>query len=140
VKLFAVGNGGFSLRKVDKFKELLGSNRKKPLRNLQRFINDNYKRLKKNPLLFFLYVLKSFGYKNNIEYLLEQGKNEDGFFYACSKYGNLLQTPPLLEALKFAFELHPDHSYILNNQQLPFGCHAWQKYEYETFWKKHIKI
>jgi hypothetical protein len=27
----------------------------------------------------------------------------------------------------------------LVTQHLPFGCHAWKKYEYESFWKQYIK-
>jgi len=45
--------------------------------------------------------------------------------------------PAVREALQFAFELDPAESYRLNQEQLPFGCHAWEKYDAE-FWKKFI--
>lgn len=45
--------------------------------------------------------------------------------------------PTAPEALRFAFELNPAHSYQLNQEQLPFGCHAWEKYD-AGFWKKFI--
>ena len=42
------------------------------------------------------------------------------------------------EAIAFSFELSPSYLYKLNGNYLPFGCHAWYKYEYENFWKQHI--
>ena len=41
------------------------------------------------------------------------------------------------EAIRFAFETEPAHCYSLNNKQLPFGAHAWFKYDRE-FWKDKI--
>lgn len=40
-------------------------------------------------------------------------------------------------AMKFSFEVHPEVLYELNDKQLPFGCHAYLKYNPE-FWKKFI--
>lgn len=45
--------------------------------------------------------------------------------------------PNEMEALHFAFELNPKQSYELLNEQLPFGCHAWEKYD-PIFWKRFI--
>lgn len=45
--------------------------------------------------------------------------------------------PSAPEALSFAFELNPERSFRLNGGQLPFGCHAWEKYDAD-FWKKFI--
>ena len=65
-------------------------------------------------------------------------------FKAIPKNEDLLWTlfvpfkkPAAEEALGFAFELDPAQSYRLNKEQLPFGCHAWEKYDAE-FWKKFI--
>lgn len=138
INLLAVGNGGFSLRKVESFIKLLNRSRLKPLRSFRRLCNDNILRLKRNPLLFILYFIKALGYKNNLQFLLNQGRNEDGFLFACTKLGNLLKMPDVNEALAFAFELHPSISFKKNNEQLPFGCHAWLRYEYESFWKQYI--
>lgn len=66
-------------------------------------------------------------------------KNEDMFFGLLMDYINpFFKKPKALEALKFAFELQPRESYQLNNQQLPFGVHAWEKYDPE-FWREWIK-
>lgn len=45
--------------------------------------------------------------------------------------------PDLFKALHFAFELNPKKCYERIGNHLPFGCHAWQKYEPE-FWKQFI--
>jgi hypothetical protein len=36
-------------------------------------------------------------------------------------------------ALRFAFEVRPRESFMKNNCKLPFGCHAWARYDKE-FW------
>lgn len=43
--------------------------------------------------------------------------------------------PSCLEALAFAFEMDPEKSFELNGNQLPFGCHAQEKYD-PKFWNK----
>jgi len=43
--------------------------------------------------------------------------------------------PLASEAVAFAFEAHPEYLFELNQQQLPFGCHAWQRYNPE-FWER----
>jgi hypothetical protein len=45
--------------------------------------------------------------------------------------------PKMHEALKFAFETSPSKCYSMNQSELPFGCHAWEKYEPE-FWSEFI--
>lgn len=65
-------------------------------------------------------------------------KNEDFFWcYIVPKFFKF-KRPTASEALNFAFELAPALSFKKNNKQLPFGCHAWEKYEPE-FWKDYIK-
>ncbi len=61
--------------------------------------------------------------------------NEDAFwaFYAASFYP-LFRVPRLELALKFSFELSPAKCFELNNRELPFGCHAWEKYDID-FWR-----
>jgi hypothetical protein len=58
-------------------------------------------------------------------------------FIQLRPYRPLLKLPNWQQALKFGFEQHPQLCYELNNQQLPFGCHAWEKYDYE-FWEKYM--
>ncbi len=49
----------------------------------------------------------------------------------------LLKLPGWDEALQFAFEKSPSASYEINGRKLPFGCHAWQRYD-PGFWKDFI--
>ena len=66
--------------------------------------------------------------------------NEDGFF---KYWGNLLH--PLFRlpsdniALRFAIEQSPAESLKKLNGQLPFGCHAFEKYEPEV-WQGYIEF
>lgn len=47
--------------------------------------------------------------------------------------------PTSLKALEFAFEMDPEKSFEINKRQLPFGCHAWEKYNPE-FWNRYISL
>ena len=42
------------------------------------------------------------------------------------------------DALAFGFEEEPEKCYALNNYTLPFGCHAWEKHDFD-FWKVRFK-
>ncbi|MDB5109853.1 MAG: hypothetical protein JWR67_967 [Mucilaginibacter sp.] len=61
--------------------------------------------------------------------------NEDSFFTHC---GNLLfpfyKLAPEKDALKFSFEEKPDRAYEINNCEIPFGCHAYLRYNDNNFW------
>ncbi len=46
--------------------------------------------------------------------------------------------PDAEEALQFGFETQPRHLHALNQQRLPFGCHAWWRYNLE-FWRPFIR-
>lgn len=64
------------------------------------------------------------------------------FFFSLYAKLSFLNTniPEFNDAIKFAFEKNPSKLYIRNSRQLPFGCHAFMKYEYIDFWKEHIKL
>ncbi|GAB2802073.1 hypothetical protein GCM10027275_55450 [Rhabdobacter roseus] len=63
--------------------------------------------------------------------------NEDKLFsldarrLAPMKY--FIRLPTWREALFFSFEKSPAASYALTGRQLPFGCHAWERYD-PDFW------
>ncbi len=90
-----VGNGGFSLRKVETFIRILSN------------IN-----LENSDVI------------------------EDVFWSSCE--GEDFLVAPINIALQFSFECDVQACYELNDRQLPFGCHAWEKYDYD-FWKPHIE-
>lgn len=53
-------------------------------------------------------------------------------------YNDGLAIPPKEDAVAFAFEMDFDTCMELNGGKLPFGCHAWEHYEYEK-WKVVIE-
>ena len=67
--------------------------------------------------------------------------NEDMLFSMCAfrliPFRFLMKLPHWKQALHFAFEQDLEESFKLTNYQLPFGGHAWEKYDYD-FWKKNI--
>ena len=61
---------------------------------------------------------------------------EDKFF--SSVISNDFRIAAIDVALKFAFEREVEKCFIMNNNKLPFGCHAWERYNI-IFWKKYIE-
>jgi hypothetical protein len=65
--------------------------------------------------------------------------NEDIFWsIAINRKKRLLKVPPYKTALKFSIETCPEIAFKLNQNQLPFGCHAWDKNL--NFWKPILQI
>lgn len=82
----------------------------------------------------FIFLLNFFGKEAKNSNL-----NEDGFWSFCSiRYNPFFKVAPCEFALKFAFERFPEKSYETIKNNLPFGCHAWEKYNIE-FWQPYIK-
>ena len=65
---------------------------------------------------------------------------EDTFwaFYVPS-YVPTFQVPNLKTALQFSFETNPRKCFSINENRLPFGCHAWWKYD-EEFWRSTLQV
>ncbi|RXK46814.1 DUF5672 family protein [Aquirufa rosea] len=67
--------------------------------------------------------------------------NEDSLFSVYHKRAFplrfLLKLPSWKEALAFAFEQNPKISLQINGGKLPFGCHAWERYN-PSFWKPYM--
>jgi hypothetical protein len=103
-----VGNGGLSLRKLS----------------------------------YFIYVLDHVPEKILNTYLEsdERDYNEDVFWSleAPKVYSDRhMKIPGWREALLFSFETDPEWSYKKTKQQLPFGCHAFERNK-PAFWKQFI--
>jgi hypothetical protein len=101
-----VGNGGFSLRRTQKFYDVCVQ---------WKAIID--------------------------EYLSQDGHhyNEDRFWSieVNRKHKRNLTIPNYKTGVQFAFEFAPWRAVKLNNGQLPFGCHAWDRYL--DFWRPVFK-
>lgn len=123
-----VGNGGFSLRRIQHFIDVLSY--KGPVRDGE---NLHLEPSLKNKIYKFLY---SYGYQNTISYLKkDETLYEDIFlsiFLSDTKLRAKIPTPEI--ASQFAFEKEATYLFSINHK-LPFGCHAWRKFEYETFWQ-----
>ena len=125
------GNGGFSLRNIQKALKILD------------IVNKSATRRSKNSLIrkfwFLLALLTGKSHKIWLKAPADNYPfNEDGFWsYEAPKYDPSYKVAPFKEALKFSFEKFPRQCFELNNQQLPFGCHAWTKYD-RNFWTKFI--
>lgn len=133
------GNGGFSLRKIPSFIEILSKVRLKKY-NMKRWKTyfDLYKENKKRRK--FLKVLKLYlSYTNSLQFYFDNN-NEDLVIVECfKKIKPKFKLAEYSTAMKFSFEVHPEKLYQLNNHQLPFGCHAFWKYDY-SFWQQFIDV
>jgi hypothetical protein len=100
--IYPVGNGGLSLRKVNKF---------------------YYSSI-------FLYPIT----------LIWKRKWHEDFFWTsvAKRLIPFFRIPDTQTALRFAFEEQPEIAFELNGKNLPFGCHAWEKFNLR-FWIPHFK-
>ncbi|MEN9919816.1 MAG: hypothetical protein RL662_2252 [Bacteroidota bacterium] len=105
---FRVGNGGFSLRNPKLFVQLIDKFEKKGI--IQKY---------RNPLSQY--------YLEDVFWGVEVARHEKQF-----------EVPNFYQALDFSFECLPRYCFKMNNKQLPFGCHAWGKYDFD-FWKPYFE-
>lgn len=132
LRFAGVGNGGFSLRRVQHFIDVLSY--KGPVRNGKQL---QLKPTLKNTIYRWFY---SMGYQNTIEYYKKDPTLYEDIFLSIFLQNTKLRAkiPEPETASLFAFERQP--SYLYNKiGHLPFGCHAWKKYEYDSFWNQYIK-
>lgn len=131
-----VGNGGFSLRKVQAFLNYFDG--KKHVFTSQQIVS-RISFWKKPYTRIFVWLLMMLGWKNKpLSVAANWNYNEDDFWSGVLDDSNYaLSKPSPREALFFALERFPKELYAII-QRLPLGCHAWRKYEYESFWSEVI--
>lgn len=137
-EVYRVGNGGFSLRKIKAYEDFFNSRK-----NV--FTYDRIPGIihlsEKIHTRVFVFLLMLLGWRNKPVSVAKRWQyNEDDFWSGLldnSRFAMKKPTPQ--ESFLFAFERFPSTLFEKTNGKLPFGCHAWEKYEYETFWKKYIK-
>ncbi|MDR8390243.1 hypothetical protein NC796_03765 [Aliifodinibius sp. S!AR15-10] len=136
-----VGNGGFSLRKVDAFSRLLNSKAKWITKNdiIPNNSNANLLRtfsgIAKNTTRYLIPGLNSID--QHIKTIVNS-LNEDRFLWKyAKKYYPEFKIAPVDLALEFAFESNVELCYEMNDKEIPFGCHAWERYNKE-FWEPHL--
>ena len=134
-----VGNGGFSLKKVSSFLKVMNSTefaidpdeywRKFHARQrLPRRILNWPKKLR----------MKSHRY-NNVRWEMDRWNRNEDLFIAdrATHYYPGFKIAPLDVALRFGFESVPRYCYDVTGHTLPFGCHAWERYDRE-FWEQFL--
>jgi len=123
--IIGVGNGGFSLRRIKSIIRLL------KVADLYISINDF---LKKNKL-FGINIPKRI--INYFDIVRPESQNEDFYIFNLSTHFKWFIIAPTSDACKFSFDVNPETLYKENDNNLPFGCHAWQRYGLE-FWNQFI--
>jgi hypothetical protein len=137
VKIKGVGNGGFSLRNVNQHLKVLKTfSYVVPFSLLLNNINSATSiRGKLNEIVNLILDLTI---RNNTHHLFNNyKKNEDGFWCNIApKKFPWFSIAPAQDAVMFSFELSPDKLYILTNNKLPTGCHAWVRHL--NFWRPFL--
>ena len=125
------GNGGFCLRNILHCYRI--TRKVKKLKFTRSFEDEN----RPFYINFYRYIKHQMVYIYSL-YPFQPIINED-LFWAQVIPENFpdFKVPEPAEAMKFSFEVNPDILFQLNGQKLPFGCHAWWKYNL-SFWKPFI--
>jgi Protein of unknown function (DUF5672) len=131
LQFIGVGNGGFSLRRVQDFIDCLQKNTYLP------------NSLAKKPNKVFDVVAYLRFLKHHYLFAWSKGPlqtkvNEDVFWgLLIPKRYQQFKVAPIDKAIEFAFDAEPHYLYELNHQKLPFGCHAWERYD-RDFWLEKL--
>jgi len=143
VKVSKVGNGGFSLRKIESFLRVINSRTYavQPTEYWKLFYasQPGHIRLLNLPKKYLKY-LRIF---NNAKWEMSQwhrvdSHNDDVFWSNVAvKYYPEFKVASVETGLRFAFEVAPRWCFELTNSTLPFGCHAWPKYD-RDFWEPYL--
>ena len=129
----AVGNGGFSLRKISFcLRTLEDSGSILTPTVLKALIRDRACGA----------VARKFPIYRTQERLLKaarDGRIYEDTVFSLQKYTSLQAAIPSPdEAMRFSFERQPALLYEYSGGQLPFGCHAWQLPSHLAFWQSWI--
>jgi hypothetical protein len=136
---YGVGNGGFSIRKVSSHLRVLESYAKVYANTelLERFQNLNFKGKLVKAIPYLGYSL---GIRNNTWSNFNTfQENEDRFWgHYVPEIFEWFNIPTPIHAITFSFEQNPSILFGHNQEKLPFGCHAWPRYE-TKFWRPFIE-
>ena len=134
-----VGNSGFSLRNVAAALRVIDSRRYKihPDEYWERNHADKpwHRRLVNRPRKWAKHLVRLNGARWEMAHYQS---NDDGFWAKRARhYDPEFRIASIPTALRFAFECAPRYCYEQNRQQLPFGCHAWARYD-RAFWEPFL--
>ena len=150
---FGVGNGGFCLRKIAHCLRIVKHDRNKTLLKPKALVrmywyyflyNESFTRnIFRRLALVGKLLAKCAGFGNTAGFFIRGHINEDMLFgtWAAQSWGlENCRIPDELTAARFAMEVNAPQLYKRLNGQLPFGCHAFEKWNFEDFWKAHINM
>jgi hypothetical protein len=134
-----VGNSGFSLKKVSSFLEIFAS--KQYGIDVEEYWRKYHAHRNLSHRLFYYpkkQMMRLRRYNNVSWDMATWNRSEELFIVERASYYNPgFRIAPLDQALKFGFECVPRHCFELNDRKLPFGCHAWERYDRE-FWEPYL--
>lgn len=138
----AVGNGGLSLRRVAAFQNVLRSSerwRTPEFYRNRRASDRGWLPGAARALAGWRFHFRfANGIRQEIDAHLRNRQNEDRFWWKYGrKYFPDFKIAPVDTALSFGFEANPRSCYELNGRRLPFGCHAWERYD-KAFWEPFL--
>lgn len=139
-----VGNGGFALLNVDRAIKVICNRYRK---DISSYWLDLLMRHVPPRVIFLLGHLTIFRWKW-IQRLIREwhetqnptlhNRNNDIFWSDHAvNYLPDFKVATVEDGLKFAFEVSPRLCFALNGNQMPFGCHAWTRYD-RDFWESQL--
>lgn len=140
-----VGNGGFTLLRVRAALEVLSNRfRQRPATYWLDMFARNSERVE--PVVRWLKTLqRRFPRSKLINRPIEEWekmrspgrnrRNNDVFWsYEAQRYLPSFKIASVEQGLRFAFEASPSTCFAMNGGQIPFGCHAWTRFD-RAFWE-----
>lgn len=135
------GNGGFSLRNISKFIDILVRAENSNLK-IRSFLQVHTKDGRYSPLNIFRLpktIIRYKDNKNSLKHGLKITNDAEDNVIVTNLRRNFpeLKISKAADAKYFSFEVLPSRLYKECGNKLPFGCHAWEKFEPE-FWANFI--
>lgn len=119
-----VGNGGFSLRRVDACLRVLRS------RKIYRPQRPFWRRASPlEPVKMAKRLLMELGLCNGVRSCTYE-HGEDIFWSRHARhFSPEFNVAPVSEGFRFSWDYAPRHCHTITGGQLPFGCHSWERYD-----------
>jgi hypothetical protein len=138
-----VGNSGFTLMNIRSFLRTLYSRRRWTTvkQAIAKAKQDNRTGLAQALATVWAFR-RILPFRNNvrshIETMMDKEQLSDLFWSRHAKHYNpSFRVATVQEALPFAFEVDPAGCYEKTHHELPFGCHAWEKFD-RAFWQPYL--
>jgi hypothetical protein len=139
VKVPRVGNGGFNLRKIESYLKVMDSKKYAvdPDQYWQKYLAGKPRHVRY--LNWPKKYLKELRFFNGSKWEMRRWHTGDEFFWVdrAAHYYPEFKVASFEDGLRFAFECAPRKCFELNGNEIPFGCHAWARYD-RAFWEPYL--